>query len=513
MGATQREARTDEAPDVLVVGAGLAGLGMAVSLLEAGQPDFVVLEKADGVGGIWRENTYPGCACDVASVMYSYSFAPKRDWSRMYAGQAEILDYIRTVVADHEIEPHIRFRSEAVSYEFDDAADRWVVRTADGTVYRPRVVVLAHGALHLPHVPHLPGREQFRGTVFHTAQWDHSVDLAGKRVAVVGTGSSAAQVIPEIVDDVEHLDVFQRTAHWVLPKADRRLSDSERRLFRHLPPVQWLYRQVAYWTHELPVLAFLNPRLVKVFEFAAKRMLRKEVADPALRAALTPDYEIGCKRILLSNDYLPALQKPNVELVTEQITGFTPDGVRSADGREHAVDVVVLATGFSTDNRCAEEHIVGRDGLTIQEAWRDGMTAYLGMTVSGFPNLFMIMGPNSGGGAQSILFVIEAQLHYIVRCLRLMTARGATRMEVREDVQRRFNTWLHGRLGRSVWNTGGCHSWFLDRTGHNRQSWPGTGTGYWRATRTPDPAAFTLNGPSDRRHRGSPRSHRVAATG
>lgn len=499
MGATQREPRICETPDVLIVGSGLAGLGMAVSLLEAGQPDFVVLEKADGVGGTWRENTYPGCACDVASVMYSYSFAPKRDWSRMYAGQPEILDYIETVVADHEIEPHIRFRSEAVSYEFDEAADRWEVRTADGTVYRPRVVVLAHGALHLPNVPDLPGREQFGGPVFHTAHWDHSVDLTGKRVAIVGTGSSAAQVIPEIVDDVAHLDVFQRTAHWVLPKADRPLSDGERTLFRRLPPVQWLYRQVAYWTHELPVLAFLNPKLLKVFELAAKRELRKEVPDPAMRAALTPDYEIGCKRILLSSDYLPALRKPNVELVTQGISAFTPDGVRTDDGREHPADVVVLATGFSTDNRCAEEHIVGRGGLTIQEAWRDGMTAHLGTTVSGFPNLFMIMGPNSGGGAQSILFVIEAQLRYIVRCLRLMTSRGATRMEVREDVQRRFNTWLHGKLGTSVWNTGGCHSWFLDRTGHNRQSWPGTGTGYWRATRTPDPAAFDLSGPAERR--------------
>jgi cation diffusion facilitator CzcD-associated flavoprotein CzcO len=233
---------------------------------------------------------------------------------------------------------------------------------------------------------------------------------------------------------------------------------------------------------------------VKLLELAARRTLRKQVADPRLRAELTPDYQIGCKRILLTNDYYPALQRPDVDLTTAGIAGFTETGIETVDGTVHEADVVILGTGFSTDNRCAHEHIVGRDGLTIQEAWAGGMTAYLGMTVAGFPNLFMVMGPNSGGGAQSILFVIEAQLRYIERCLRMMEHRNATRLEVRADVQREFNTWLHGRLARSVWNTGGCTSWFLDHTGHNRQSWPGTGTGYWRATRRPDPRAFTLTG-------------------
>ncbi|MGW4059320.1 flavin-containing monooxygenase [Amycolatopsis sp. NPDC004747] len=481
-----------EAPDVLIIGSGMAGLGMAVKLLQAGQRDFVVLEKADGVGGTWRDNSYPGCACDVASVMYSYSFAPNRRWSRMYAGQPEILDYIRRVVKDHDLEPYIRFNTEAVSYEFDEAADRWTVRTRAGEEFRPRIVVMAHGALHLPNIPDFPGAEKFSGPVFHSARWDHSVDLKGKRVAVIGTGASAAQFIPEITGTAAHVTVFQRNAHWVLPKADRPFSDSEHRLFKVAPFVQRLYRLLAYWTHELPVLAFLHPRFVKILEVAARRMLEKQVADPELRAKLTPSYQIGCKRILLSNDYYPAMQKPNVDLVTSGVAEFTATGIRSADGELHEADVVILGTGFSTDNRCAKEHIVGRDGGTIQEAWREGMTAYLGMSVSGFPNMFMIMGPNSGGGAQSILFVIEAQLHYIVECLRMMKAHRATRLEVRADVQRRFNTWLHSKLGKSVWNTGGCHSWFLDHTGQNRQSWPGTGTSYWRATRRPDPEAYTL---------------------
>lgn len=498
MRSTPAGAGAVESPDVLIVGTGFGGLGMAIRLLEAGQPDFVVLEKADSVGGTWRENTYPGCACDVASMMYSYSFAPNRGWSRMYAGQPEILDYIRRVVKDHDLEPHIRFDTEAVSYEFDEATDRWCVRTRSGEEFRPRIVVLAHGALHRPRVPDFPGMARFAGPLFHSAQWDHSVDLTGKRVAVVGTGASAAQFVPEIAGPAAHVEVFQRNPHWLLPKADRPLRPAEHRVFRALPFVQRLYRLIAYWTHELPVLAFLNPRFVRILEFAARRMLAKQVPDPELRAKLTPDYRIGCKRILLSNDFYPALQRPDVDLVTAGITEFTETGIRTADGQLHEADVVILGTGFSTDNRCADEHIVGRGGVTIQDAWREGMTAYLGMTVAGFPNMFMVMGPNSGGGAQSILFVIETQLRYIVECLRLMTAQRATRLEVRADVQREFNTWLHGKLAGSVWNTGGCDSWFLDHTGHNRQSWPGTGTGYRRATRRPDPAAFALTNPASR---------------
>jgi cation diffusion facilitator CzcD-associated flavoprotein CzcO len=483
------------------VGTGLAGLGMAIALLREGRHDFVILEKASAIGGTWRENTYPGCACDVASVMYSYSFAPNPDWSQMYAEQPEILDYIERVARDYSLDSYIRFDSEAVSYEFDEALNRWRVRTRDGVEYRPRIVVAAHGALHNPRIPEFDSRATFTGELFHSAQWNHDIALEGRKVAVIGTGSSAAQFIPKVAEQAARVDVFQRTAHWVLPKADRPISAVERRLFSVFPLLQFVYRNIAYWTHEVPVLAFMNPQLVKILKLAALRHLENQVANPDLRAKLTPEYEIGCKRILLSNDYYGALQRDNVNLFTEGVVDLTPTGVRTVGGAEYEADVVILGTGFSTDNRCADEHIVGRGGISIQDAWREGMQAYLGMTVAGFPNMFMIMGPNSGGGAQSILFVIEAQIRYIVRCLDLMDSRGATRLEVHEHAQRNFNKWLHGKLARSVWNSGGCNSWFLDHTGHNRQSWPGTGTGYWRRTRKPDPAAFRLSSISPKAER------------
>ncbi|EME15489.1 flavin-containing monooxygenase [Rhodococcus triatomae] len=492
-GSRTTDATSTVEPDVLVVGAGLAGIGMAVALLREGRHNFVVLEKADRIGGTWRENTYPGCACDVASVMYSYSFAPNPNWTQMYAEQPEILDYIDAVAREYSLDAFIEFGSEVVSYEFDEQTDRWRVETRAGKVYRPRIVVAAHGALHNPLKPSFDGEADFGGAIFHSAQWNHEVSLEGKRVAVVGTGSSAAQFIPRIAEQAGHVDVFQRTAHWVLPKADRKLGATERWLFARVPLLHSVYRNIAYWTHEVPVLAFMNPRLVRLLRFAARRHLAKQVPDRELRTRLTPDYEIGCKRILLSNDYYPALCRDNVELVARGVADLTSTGVVTDDGAEYAADVVILGTGFSTDNRCADEHIVGRDGTSIQQAWRDGMEAYLGLAVTEFPNLFMIMGPNSGGGAQSILFVIETQIGYITRCLDLMDAQGATRMEVRGETQREFNAWLHRRLARSVWNSGGCNSWFLDESGHNRQSWPGTGTGYWRRLRKPDPAAFVFS--------------------
>lgn len=479
-------------PDILIVGAGLAGLGAAVGLLRNGHPDFVILEKAESIGGTWRENTYPGCGCDVASVMYSYSFAPNRHWSRMYAEQPEILDYVEKVASDRNLHDYIQFNAEAISYQFNEAEDRWCVRTKSGHEYYPRIVILAHGALHIPNIPDFPGMDGFSGPIFHSAHWDHSVKLKGKNVAVIGTGASAVQFIPRIAEIASHVTVFQRTPHWVLPKADRPLKPMEHKLFRSLPFTQFIYRNIAYWTHELPVLTFLNPRWVKLFEMAAQRTLKKQIPDPELRAKVTPNYQIGCKRILLTNDYYPSLMRSNVELVTSGIEKFVKTGIQTKDGKLNEADVVILGTGFATDNRCATIPITGRNGLTIQDAWKDGMEAYLGMSVAGFPNMFMIMGPNSGGGAQSILFVIESQIHYIMKCLRLMKERQAIRIEVRGDVQKKFNAWLHRKLGKSVWNTGGCHSWFLDHTGYNRQSWPGTGTSYWRATRRPDPNAFIL---------------------
>ncbi len=487
-----------ETARVAIVGTGFSGLCMAIRLKEAGIDDFVILEKASEVGGTWRENTYPGCGCDVMSLMYSFSFAPNRRWTRMYARQPEILDYIRRIVDDYDLAPHIRFDSEVVAYDFDESDDRWTVRTSGGDAYRARIVVAGPGPLHKPSIPDFPGRERFTGTAFHSAEWDHSVDLAGKRVAVIGTGAGAVQFVPEIAKAAAHVDVFQRTAHWIVPKLDRPITPTEKRLFRTVPGSQKAYRGAIYWSHESLIAGFMHPRLMTVLERVARGLLRRQVPDPGLRAALTPDYTIGCKRILLSSNYYPALQRDDVDLVTARIDGFTETGIRTADGVERAADVVVYGTGFAIEDRFETDHIVGRGGLTIQEAWRGGMEAYLGTAVSGFPNFFLMMGPNSGGGNQSIVFVIEAQARYVLECLRMMDRQGATRIEVRAGTQREFNRRIHRKLERSVWNSGGCDSWYLDRTGRNRAAWPGSSVSYWLRTRHPDVGAFDLSNAAER---------------
>ncbi|MFH5229080.1 DUF4873 domain-containing protein [Antrihabitans spumae] len=484
--------------DVLIVGTGFAGLCMAIKLKESGRHNFVVLEKADRVGGTWRENTYPGCGCDVMSLMYSFSFAPNRKWTRMYARQPEILDYIERVVAEYDLAQHIRFGSEVIAYDFDEAADLWHVRTRGGTSYTARIVVAGPGPLHKPSIPTFPGRETFTGPTFHSAEWDHSVDLTGKRVAVIGTGASAVQFVPEIAKHAAHVDVFQRTPHWILPKLDRAISRREKQAFDRVPGVQRAYRGAIYWAHESLILGFMHPKLMRGLESAARGLLHKQVCDPELRAALTPDYTIGCKRILVSSNYYPTLQRSDVDLVTAGIAGFTETGIRTVDGEVHDADVVVYGTGFEISERFTHEHIVGRGGLSITTAWRDGMEAYLGVAVAGFPNFFLMMGPNSGGGNQSIVFVIEAQARYIVECLAMMAAQDATRIEVRAGMQRDFNRQVHAKLEGSVWNSGGCESWYLDETGRNRAAWPGSSVSYWRRMRSPERRAYELSSVDER---------------
>lgn len=482
-----------EGPEVVIVGSGFAGLCMAVRLKAAGRHDFVVLEKADEVGGVWRENTYPGCACDVVSALYSYSFAPNPEWDWMFARQPDIHDYLKRVVRDYELGPHIRLGSEVVAYDFDESTDRWQVRTATGDVYHPRIVVSGVGQLHDPRIPDFPGRDRFAGHAFHSAEWDHSLDLRGARVAVIGTGSSAVQFAPAIAKSAAHLTVFQRTPYWIMPRVDRPVSAAMKWLYRTVPGAQKALRLSAYWGYESVIAGFMHPRLMKVMEWMARALLRLQVKDAELRAELTPDYTMGCKRILVSSDYYPMLQQPNVDLVTSGIAEFTETGIRTEDGVVHEVDVIVYGTGFAVRDRFESEHRIGRLGLSIQDAWRDGMSAYLGIAVAGFPNSFLMLGPNSGGGNQSLVFVIEAQSRYIVKCLELMDERQATRIEVRADIQRDLDRVLQSKLEGSVWVSGGCKSWYLDTNGRNHAAWPGTSISYWRATRRPDAAAFELS--------------------
>ncbi|MCE5288398.1 MAG: NAD(P)/FAD-dependent oxidoreductase [Nocardiaceae bacterium] len=458
--------------EVVVIGAGFSGLCAAIKLREAGINDFIVLEKADEVGGTWRENTYPGAACDIMSLMYSFSFAPNPNWTRGYATQPEILDYLKRVTDKYDLRRSILFGVEVVSQQFDTDDDLWTITAADGRIFTSRVVIAGTGPLHIPSIPTLPGIETFRGTSFHSSQWDHSIDFRGKRVAVIGTGASAVQFIPYLVGEAEHVTVFQRTPAWVLPKPERSISAVERAAYKLVPGLRKLVRSGIYFSHEALTAAFLEPRYMTAVRRLALAHLRRQVQDPELRAKLTPSYQVGCKRIVFDNRFYPALQRDNASLVTEQIAEVTSTGIRSADGREHPADVIIYGTGFNLGGRRPR----------VAEA-------YLGLAIHGFPNYFVLMGPNTGVGNQSVVFLIEAQVRYIVTLLESMRRGESTRVEVKPRVQAQFNRELQRKSHGTVW-TSGCQSWYLDAAGVNRAVWPAPTLSYWMTTRNPDVQDF-----------------------
>jgi cation diffusion facilitator CzcD-associated flavoprotein CzcO len=469
--------------DVAIVGAGFSGIGMAIQLKKAGRHDFVMLEEAAEVGGTWRENTYPGCACDIPSHLYSFSFEPNPNWSRHYPRQPEILDYLRHCTRKYQLTPHIRFNTRMVAARFDDGSATWQLTTGGGETITARAVVSALGPLHHPAIPQLPGLSRFRGATFHSARWDHDFDPAGKRIAVVGTGASAIQFVPELAGQARRLTVFQRTPPWVLPKPDRPLSVFERRLFRLFPPAQRALRHFIYWRQEAAALGFVvNPKLMGLVEKLARRHLARHVKDPQLRSALTPDYVIGCKRILISNDYYRTLGRPDVELTTSPITEIGEHSVTTADGTSHEVDAIIFGTGFNVVDALANQAITGAGGLRLRDAWADGPRAYHGITMAGFPNLFLLVGPNTGLGHNSIVFMIETQIRHVMRCLRELDY-GRT-VSVRAGAEETFNQWVQSRLASTVWQTG-CRSWYLDDDGRNRAIWPGFTFTYWWRTRSP----------------------------
>ncbi|GII01059.1 flavin-containing monooxygenase [Planobispora takensis] len=479
-------------PGLTIIGSGFAGIGMAIKLKEAGYHDFVILEKASDLGGTWRDNTYPGCACDVPSHMYSFSFELNPGWSRMFSPQTEIWDYMRACVEKYGLAPHFRFGKEVVGLEYDDAARNWQVGTGDGETFTTNAVVSGIGALHVPSYPQIRGRERFRGPAFHSAEWDHSADLTGKRVAVIGTGASAIQFVPRLAEQAAHLTVFQRTPPWIQPKPDFALSPRMKRVMR-LPGAARTLRNTIYWVLETRALGFtVDPRLMKVQEAVARRHLERQVPDPELRAKLTPDYTIGCKRILLSNDYYPALGRDDVDLVTDGVAEIRENSIVDATGREIEVDVIVYGTGFKVTDALNEQRIIGRNGLKIQDAWQNGIEAYYGITTAGFPNLFFLLGPNTGLGHNSVVFMIESQVKYVLDCLRLLSKTGARALDVRPGAQRAFNDRLQERLHALVWNEGGCRSWYLDEHGVNRTTWPGFTFEYWARTRRVRPGAYEL---------------------
>ncbi|MBB4211706.1 cation diffusion facilitator CzcD-associated flavoprotein CzcO [Rhodothalassium salexigens DSM 2132] len=478
--------------DVAIIGAGFAGLGMAIKLRQANRDDFVVLERSEGLGGTWRDNTYPGCACDVPSQLYSFSFAPNPDWSHAYSGQAEIRRYMERCAEDFAIRPFLRFGQRVVALDWDEARARWLITTADGARRTARVVVAGTGPLNKPAWPDLPGLDRFAGPVFHSARWDHGVDLRAKRVAVIGTGASAIQFVPEIARRVAHLDVYQRTPPWIIPRLDYRVPDWMRGLYRRLPVAQKLHRGFIYWSLEWRAIGFTRmPGLLRAFQWGAERFLHAQVADPDLRARLTPDYRLGCKRVLLSDDYYPALQRDHVDLITDRIAGVTAGGVIDTAGVERPADALILGTGFRATEPLDDMAVTGRGGRTLAAAWADtGAEAHRGTTVSGFPNLFLLVGPNTGLGHSSIIFIIESQIRYVLSALDRMDTLRVPALDVRADVQARYNAWVQRRLARTVWQTGGCTSWYQAADGKNVTLWPGFTVGFRRQTARLDPREY-----------------------
>ncbi|MBN9388246.1 MAG: NAD(P)/FAD-dependent oxidoreductase [Chloroflexi bacterium] len=469
--------------EVAIIGTGFAGLGMAIRLKQSGQHDFVILERASELGGTWRDNSYPGCACDVQSHLYSFSFALNPEWSHVYSPQAEIWQYLQKTAEKFGIMPHIRWNSPLLEASWDEAAKAWQITTPQGDI-TARVLILGNGPLSEPSLPNIPGLNSFKGKFFHSACWDHDYDLTGKRVGVIGTGASAIQIVPEIQPQVGQLVLFQRTPPWIVPRQDRAIPESHRKLFKRFPLAQRFVRTVIYWQRELLAygLTRYNPDRSKMFAQLAARHLQRQVADPVLRAKLTPNYAFGCKRILLSDNFYPALTRSNVEVVTERIATIIPDGVTTADGKEFRLDTLVCATGFHATDSPLFGKIKGRGGQILAETWREGMQAYLGSTVAGFPNMFFLIGPNTGLGHSSMILMIESQLNYIVGALRTMKKEGLKAIEVRPDVVASYNEWLQDRLKKTVWNSG-CKSWYLDKQGHNTTLWPGFTFSFRRLTR------------------------------
>lgn len=473
-----------------IIGSGFAGIGMGIRLKQEGEHDFVILERADSVGGTWRDNSYPGCAVDVESHLYSFSFAPNPDWTQLYSPQPEIWDYQLRLVDEYDLGPHIRFAHEVTGADWDEGAGLWHVQTAGGPV-DAQFLISGMGPLSNPIPPQIPGLESFAGTCFHSAQWDHDHDLKGERVAAIGTGSSATQFVPEIAPDVERLLVFQRTPGWVLPRLNRHITRIERFLYRRFPALQRAVRAKQMFRHEILGLSIRTTRRAKIAEFICRNHLRRKVKDPVLRAKLTPSYRAGCKRLIIADDWYPALTRPNVDVITDAITEIRPEGVVTADGTVHEVDTLILGTGFEI--MPIADPLRGRGGVSLRERWAEHREAYLGTTIAGYPNYFMLVGPNTATGHTSVLLYAEAQIDYVLQCLRHVERNGARAIEVREHKQHEFSESIREKLQGTVWLQGGCNSWYLNERGGTSVLWPGTTWEFTSLLRQLDPSDYELD--------------------
>lgn len=474
---------TEKTTSVAIVGAGFGGIGLGIRLEQAGIESFTILEKADGVGGVWRDNTYPGLTCDIPSLLYSFSFEPNHEWSHRFARQPEILAYLERCVDKHGLGDRLRLGTEVRAARFDSESGKWRIELDGADPIEAHVLVTATGQLSRPAYPSIAGLRHFGGKLFHSARWDHGYDLAGKRVGVLGTGATAIQFVPEIAPRVERLDLFQRSAPWVVPKPDRPYGPRERSLYRRAPWIKALGRAWVHLFYELMTLGLTRLQwLQRPFERAYDRRLREEVSDPELRARLRPDYPFGCKRILLSNEWLATLTRPNVEVVSEAITEIVPDGVVMGNGGVRELDAIILATGFASRDFLAPMAVTGIDGVDLNAAWREGAEAYLGLAVSGFPNMFMLYGPNTNLGAGSVVYMLESQIGYVVGAVLELQRNGARYLDVRRDVHDRFSAEMQRRLAGTVW-TAGCSNWYVTESGKVTNNWPGVAFEYKRRTR------------------------------
>jgi cation diffusion facilitator CzcD-associated flavoprotein CzcO len=458
---------------VVIIGGGFSGLGVAIQLLERGIKDFVILEKASQLGGTWRENTYPGCACDVPSHLYSYSFAPKTSWSRVFAEAAEIQAYLLEVAVSYGVMPHVQLETEMLRSDWDAAKKRWQIQTNKGLI-EAQFIVMGQGPLHEPKLPDVPGLETFKGTTFHSAKWNHKHDLTGKRVAVIGTGSSAIQFVPKIQPKVAHLTVFQRTAPWVLPKPDHVIPPIEKWALEKVPGFRKALRGTIYGATELLQLAQRRPATMLQLQKLAVSYLNSKVKDPELLAAVTPSFTLGCKRLLLSNTYYDAIQAPNATLRPYGVTRVTPTGVVDSEGVEHEVDTIIFGTGFNVTGTSTPKAVYGADGRSMGEVWDGSPTAYLGTTCTGFPNAFFMIGPNTGNGHGSAFVIIEAQANYIVDAVVTAKREHIASIEVTPSAQAAWNAEVQGALATGVFNAGGCASYYLDKNGRNFAIYPWT---------------------------------------
>ena len=464
---------------IAIIGSGFGGIGTAIRLKQEGIEDFIIFERANDVGGVWRDNTYPGCACDVQSHLYSLSFVPNPDWTHSFSPQAEIWDYLRRCARDYDVLPHIRFGHTVNEAVWDHDLQRWRIETSRG-ICLASVLVSAAGSFSEPKLPEIAGLETFKGRVFHSSRWDHQFEIEQSRVAVIGTGASAIQFVPAIQPQVEKLHVFQRTAPWIVPRQDRPFAKLERRIFRRFPLAQRTMRGAIYSFREVLGFAFRHPWAMRLLQPMARRHLKRSVADPALRAKLTPNYLMGCKRVLISNDYFPALTQSNVELVTDGVAEVREHSIVGNDGIQRPVDAIIFGTGFHVSDFPFASRIRGKDGRTLSEVWEGSPKALAGTTVTGFPNLFLLPGPNTGLGHSSVVYMLEAQIEHVVSALRYMRRHGIVAIEARPEAQAAYVNAIDKNMRGTVWTSGGCVSWYLDKTGRNSTLWP---TDSWRFRR------------------------------